>query len=236
MHDSRLFVSLAHVPTIWYVSMVMAKLDHRQALVKAKTAGRGSSREQLLRAAARVFSRRGYSGASINEIAAQAGFSKGALYWNFASKEDLFFALLDEHIDRRLRALFDLTESEPSGRETAGQISRGLSAVLEQQREMVLLFHEYSAMVARDPKLRGKYVERNAHLRDRIARGIETRLEGLGVPLEIPAQKLATALIALADGLSIEQIIDPDAVSDDLFGEALSLIFDGLKARAKGCI
>jgi AcrR family transcriptional regulator len=213
------------------------KLDHRQAKVKAKAAKLGSSRERLLDAAAQVFARDGYSGASIDRIAAEAGLSKGAVYWNFASKEELFFALLDERIDRRIRALFDQTEAAPPGQATEGQVSVGLSAVLEQERDLVVLFHEYSAMAVRDPRLRERYVERNVMLRDGLARVFEARVEALeGSSSAVGARELATAVIALADGLSIEQLTEPEVVSEELFGEILSLILDGLAARAKGCI
>jgi AcrR family transcriptional regulator len=212
------------------------KLDHRQAKVKAKVAELGSSRERLLDGAARVFARDGYSGASIDRIAAEAGLSKGAVYWNFASKEELFFALLDERIDRRIRALFDQTEAAPPGQAMEGQVSVGLSAVLAQERELVVLFHEYSAMAVRDPRLRERYVERNVMLRDGLARTFEARVEAFEGSPAVDAQELATAVIALADGLSIEQLTEPEVVSEGLFGEILSLILDGLAARAKGCI
>jgi AcrR family transcriptional regulator len=207
------------------------KLDHRRAEVKAQSDELGSSRERLLEAAARCFARRGYQGASINEIAAEAGFSKGALYWNFASKEELFFSLLDERIDRRLGALFELTGS--ADQDINAELSRRLSAVLDENRDLVLLFHEYSAMAVRDPKLRASYVRRNAKLREGIARAVEARQRALGVALSLPAEQIATAAIALADGLSIEQLTDPDSVPPELLGQILSLIEDGMAARAK---
>ncbi len=212
------------------------KLDHRQAKVKAETAALGSSREQLLDAAARVFARHGYSGASIEQIASEAGFSKGAVYWNFTGKEELFFALLDERIDRRLRELFEMTETAPEDEAMDDRISRGLSAVLEQERELVLLFHEYSVMAMREPRLRGRYLRRNAMLREGLVRSFQARHDVLGVQLAIPAQELATAVIALADGLSIERLTDPEMVSEELFGKVLSLIFDGMAARSKGLL
>ncbi len=213
---------------------MLTKRDHRQADSEAGAAAEsGSSREQILDAAARVFAARGYSGASINQIAAEAGFSKGALYWNFASKEELFFTLLDERIDERIRALFDMTEAAPPDEALEDRISQGVSAVLEQERDLVLLFHEYSAMAVRDPRLREKYVERNAMLRRGLARALSARHEALGLPLAMGAEDVAIAVIALADGLSIEQLTDPDAVSKELFGQILSLIFDGLLARAQ---
>jgi len=169
----------------------------------------------------------------MNAIAAEAGFSKGALYWNFESKEDLFFALLEERVDRRLRTIFELIGSTSTDQDVTGQVSQRFSEVLEQHRELALLFHEYSAMAVRDPELRVKYVERNTKLRREIASAVEARHEALGVPLSIPAEQLATAAMALADGLSIEQLTDPDSVPPDLMGQILSLIEDGMAARAK---
>lgn len=88
-------------------------------------------------------------------------------------------------------------------------------------------------MAARAPDLRASYVEWSARLREGIASAVETRHRELGVPLSIPALQLATVAMALADGLSIEQLIDPDSVPPDLLGQVLSLIEDGMAARAK---
>src|ERR1700735_2122376 len=192
-----------------------AKLDHRQAKVKAKSAQLGSSREQLLAAASRVFARSGYHGASMSEIAAEAGFSKGALYWSFASKDELFFALLDE-LDEQLRALITAAASAPADRDISGDLSRDISAVLEHGHDVVLLFHEYSALAVRDPKVAARYAERNARLREELAASMRARHEAIGVPMAIPAEQLATAVIALVDGLSIQQLTEPDAVPEDL--------------------
>jgi AcrR family transcriptional regulator len=224
------------MPTPTRTASTLTKLDHRRTKVKAQTAELGSSRERLLDAAVRVFARDGYNGTSIDRIAAEAGLSKGAVYWNFASKEELFFALLDERIDRRIRALFDQTEAAPVDQAMEGQVSVGLSAVLEQERELVVLFHEYSAMAVRDPRLRERYVERNVTLREGLARVFEARVEALEGSPAVDAQQLATAVIGLADGLSVEQLTEPEVVTEELFGEILSLILDGLAARAKGCI
>lgn len=190
------------------------------------------SRRQILDAAARVFAKRGYSGASIGEIAAEAGFSKGALYWNFASKEELLFALLDE-LDGRLRTLISFSAAAPGGEDITPELSRDLSAVLDQAREVVMLFHEYSALAVRDPKVAERYAARNARLRRELAASIAAHHEAKGAPPAVPAEHIATAVIALVDGLSIQQLTEPEAVPQELFGEILSLIDDGLTARAK---
>src|SRR4051794_40600447 len=66
---------------------------------------RGTARHRLLDAAATVFAEHGYRAASVDAIASAAGVTKGAVYWNFDSKEDLFFALMEERVDRRAREL-----------------------------------------------------------------------------------------------------------------------------------
>jgi AcrR family transcriptional regulator len=207
------------------------KLDRRRAASKPQP-GDATSREQLLAAASRVFARSGYHSASMSEIAAEAGFSKGALYWSFASKEELFFALLDE-LDEQLRALMTMSATAPTDRDISEEISRDVSAVLKDGRDVVLLFHEYSALAVRDPKVAARYAERNARLRKELAASMRARHETAGIPMAIPAEQLATAVIALVDGLSIQQLTEPNAVPDDLFGQILSLIEDGMTLRAK---
>jgi hypothetical protein len=78
-----------------------------------------------------------------------------------------------------------------------------------------------------------RYAERNARLREELAASMRARHEAIGVPMAIPAEQLATAVIALVDGLSIQQLTEPDAVPEDLFGQILSLIDDGMILRAK---
>lgn len=169
----------------------------------------------------------------MNEIAAEAGLSKGALYWNFTGKEELFLALLDERLGRRLEALFGLAGSTSTEHDIPDEVSRRFAAVVDEHRDLALLFREYAAMAARDPQLRPGYAKQVAALRDGIAKAVETRHRALGVPLSIPASQLATAAMALADGLLLEQLIEPHSVPPDLLGQVLSLIEDGMAARAR---
>lgn len=209
-----------------------AKLDRRRTTAKSQSPTEATSRDQLLAAASRVFARRGYHGASMNEIATEAGFSKGALYWNFDGKEDLFFALLDA-LDERLRTLIAAATHAPTGEQRTGELSRGISQLLIDGRDVVMLFHEYSALAVRDPQVAARYATRNERLREEIAGAIRERHEHLGLPLTLPAENLATAMIALVHGLSIQQLTEPDAVPAELFGQIAALIEDGMTLRAK---
>src|SRR5947209_4367518 len=89
------------------------RVDQR---TRAARAQRREAREELLGAALRVFARRGYRDAGVAEIAAEAGYSKGALYWHFSGKEELLSALVEERVDAPMREAVALLESAPPER------------------------------------------------------------------------------------------------------------------------
>lgn len=215
----------------------MARTDATTRIDRRTKAGRRNritSRERLLIAAAKVFAERGFERASVDEIAAEAGLSKGSLYWNFASKDDLFEALLEEHVDRRARAILNLTKEAPAGLDMSAEASRWFSELLREERQLILLSHEYWSRAARDPEIRRRYAERQAKLRRELASALESRGNELGAPpFALSPTDVATAYVALMEGLSFQRLIDPESVSDQLLGEIMALIYQGLVARAQ---
>jgi hypothetical protein len=91
---------------------------------------------------------------------------------------------------------------------------------------------EYWSKATRDETLAARYRARQASLRTSLARALEERHRHTGVALSVPPLRLAEGFIALAQGLALESIIDPDAVDDALFGDLIALVYDGLAARA----
>jgi AcrR family transcriptional regulator len=209
-----------------------ARVDRRTRAARAE--GR-EAREALLNSAVRVFAERGYRAASVDAIAAGAGFSKGAVYWHFDGKEDLFFALLEERVDYPLRVMIDLLRSAPPERDMSVEASDRFVEVMASQRDLVLLENEYRSYAIRDPKLRERYARSRAELRDALAGALEARVRHLGAPpLGVPAQEVATAFLALMNGLALEKLLDPDAVPDHLLGETIALVYAGMLMRAGG--
>src|SRR5205807_2337445 len=123
---------------------------------------RRTARDELLSSALRVFALRGYGQASVDEIAAEAGYSKGALYWHFASKHELLLALLEDRIDAPMRETVALLGSAPSDRDMSLEANREFARKLSEQREAVLLEREYWSLAIRDPDLRAHYAARQA--------------------------------------------------------------------------
>jgi AcrR family transcriptional regulator len=194
---------------------------------------RGTARERLLDAAAQAFAERGYRAASVEDIASAAGVTKGAVYWSFKGKQDLFFTLIEERVDQQARQLMAITEQAPREVETAPVISRGISSFVDEQRALILLLQEYWALAVRDPELRERYAQRQRALRAHLAKALEARHRRTGIALTSTAETLATGIIALASGLAQERIADPEAVPEELLGELLSLLYDGLVHRAQ---
>lgn len=199
---------------------------------RAARAARRDARAALLDAAAAVFAERGFSEASVDEIAERAGYSKGALYWHFASKDDLFFAMLEARVDRRIEEAIELVESAPAEQDMAPVASRVLMDLLRGAPEALLLEQEYWSQAVRHPDLRVRYANRHARLRSALDKALKTRAKRLGAPVGA-TDGLATAIMAIASGLAREKLIAPDAVPDDLLGNSIALMYMGTVARAQ---
>jgi hypothetical protein len=126
-----------------------------------------------------------------------------------------------------------ITETAPPEVETAPLVSQGVAELVRNQSDTLLLAIEHWALAVREDPVRADFVRRQRALTDAIARTLQARHATLEVPLTYPAERLATAIIALSVGLAMEALANPDAVADELLGDVLGLIYDGLVARAQ---
>jgi AcrR family transcriptional regulator len=208
------------------------RVDRRTRAARAE--GR-EGRDELLSAALRVFARRGYREAGVDEIAGEAGYSKGALYWHFSGKEELLTALLEERIDAPLRDRVALLESAPPEQDMSVEATWAFAQQLGQEREAMLLEREYWSLAIRDPEMRARYAQRQAELRGALAAAMEARARHLGTPdLPMSGQDVARVVMSIIGGLAVDELIEPGSVSPELLGEALALIYAGLVARGQG--
>jgi len=200
---------------------------------RATQSEREDTRALLLEAAAKLIAERGYRATTVNDVVARAGLSKGTFYWHFKSKHDLLLAVLDERFDRPVRELAELLKTAPAQEDMAPEASRRFLELVGRRRETVVLEHEYRSLAVRDPRLRARYRKRQEALRGVLAAGLDARAKQLGAPpFSTPSRDVATAYLALGSGLAVERLIDPAAVPDDLFGEIVALVYQGLVARA----
>ncbi|HEY1834673.1 MAG TPA: TetR/AcrR family transcriptional regulator [Solirubrobacteraceae bacterium] len=186
---------------------------------------RAQTRERLLSAARGVFARGGFHGASVEEIASEAGYSTGALYSNFDSKEDLFLALMEREIELHASEIVAAVRDEASVSERAQGGARQWMALIEREPEALLLFMEFWAYGVRDPDIRPKVAASFAQARGVLTGLIADGVRDFDLELALPAEQLAIAIDALADGIARQKLADPDAVPDELMGRVLSMLF-----------
>jgi AcrR family transcriptional regulator len=186
---------------------------------------REANRARILRAARTVFGERGFHAASIEEIADEAGLSNGAIYYNFDSKGDLFFALLEERLDERIRHMRQTLagESRPVDQALADE-ARDATRSLKESREWRLLLLEFVAHAARTPSLAPKLRAHKRRLREELAEVLDQRFTERGVTPPIATEDLALLATGLANGLAVEELSDPGSVPDELLGDALALV------------
>ena len=187
-------------------------------------------REELLAAAARVFARRGFHGASVEAISEDAGLSTGAIYSNFNGKEDLFLSLYEQRIERRRGELRSAVERAGGGKAGLAAASADVAETLEHEREWFLLYFEFALHAARDPAFARRFRKvRQAGLR-KLQGGLSDGLEHAGLELPLPAIELAQGLRALSYGLALDRLVGAGRGTEELFGHVTELMFAGVAA------
>jgi AcrR family transcriptional regulator len=190
---------------------------------------REKTRTCLVEAAAKVFSRRGYDKASLDEVAEEAGFTKGAVYSNFKGKEDLFLATIDAHFEKRLESVRRVMREEPDEQGTAHAAGMDFMNQLNADPEYFSLFFEFWAYAQRNPAVKRKFLPRVQRFRSALAELFEAKSEA-GLELPMPAEQLAGMLIAMAAGVAMERELDPGSVPDDMYARMLQYFFRGMLA------
>lgn len=209
----------------------MASTRVRTPVRQSRAERREQTRTKLLDAATRVFARRGYHGATLDEVAAEAGFTKGALYYNFADKEDLFLALLDTHIESRIELLHDLAGRRAPAEARLAEGAERTASSLRDDREWSLLYLEFAAFAARDARFRRKLEQRLGAVHEAMVDAVEA-LAPDPAALALPAETLALGIGALVDGVAFGRLLRPGAIPDDLLGQMLALIWSAGKPGA----
>jgi AcrR family transcriptional regulator len=203
----------------------MARLTRKES--QART------RSQLLEAAGRVFAERGMERATVDEVAGQAGYTKGAFYANFRSKEELFLAMLDERFGQRLQEIDRVMESGGTVEDQARRAGQDFSEFLASDPEWSRLFFEFAVQAMRDEEFRQELLVRHRSLRERIAEGMRAHTEALGGEPPIPAEVVALMTYAMADGFALARLLEPEEIPDDMFGSMLAVFFTGLAAMTR---
>lgn len=182
---------------------------------------RSEVRARILDAAMEVFAAEGFDGASINAIATVAGFTKGAVYSNFESKDELFLALIDRQITQRADAvLASLADVSDDPQALVGSIGQRLMESVHANPQWQMLFFEFCVRAMRNDDVRLRFVEHRRVVRERIAETTAALQERLGITA-MSADALTMLVMSLSNGLAIEEMVDPGAVPTNLISDVL---------------
>jgi AcrR family transcriptional regulator len=169
---------------------------------------RALTRDTLVGSAARVFARRGYEGASLEEIADAAGFTRGAIYKNFGGKEDLFFAVADRDFAERLRTLAERLARKHE-LEPADLAALWRETVIGGTDDLALHM-EVRLYALRNPAVKARLAEHQHATRTTLAAFITEQTDAVGFDLTIPATTFAGLLDAATWGIAESCAIDED--------------------------
>jgi AcrR family transcriptional regulator len=190
------------------------------------------TRSRLMRAAAEVFSRKGMQQASIEDVVQEAGYTKGAFYANFRSKEELFLAMLDERFADRLGEVERAFASEEAPPEQARHAAADFAHASRSDPHYKRLFIEFATYALQHPSFREELLARFSTLRSRMGEIYERRGEAYGIEPPVPIDRIVRMVIAMADGWALWRLLEPDAVDDELFESMMEIFATGVGALA----
>jgi len=193
------------------------------------------TRKRLIDAAESVFARSGYHGASVGEIAREAGATTGALYSNFAGKEDLFLALFEERIAADVGEYSEIVAGEATLEDQARGAGDRWMEILRERPDYFPLLIEFWSYAIRQPQLRERLATRFAALRlgsAQVATGAAEQW-GLSADAAEAGEHLGLFITALGNGLALQKLVDPDSVPDSTYGEFLALVFRAFEALVR---
>jgi AcrR family transcriptional regulator len=173
-----------------------------------------------------VFGEKGYTAATIEEIAEGADFTRGAFYANFADKGDLFMTLLEQMYAEEIEASEDAADADASslsslpGLHLNPERSRGDDAF-----ELAML--EFWPQALRDPSLSERMTRQQTALRARMVAAVKARCDRDGTELPVPAEHFASIALALRQGVEVQRFADHRAISLESYEQALTWLLSG---------
>jgi AcrR family transcriptional regulator len=191
-----------------------------------------ATRTLLMKAAAKVCAKRGLQQASIDEVAEEAGYTKGAFYANFASKEELFLAMLDERFGEELERIEQALRADRPPDEAARAAGESFMSFMRSDPEWERLYLEFVGYAARDDEFRQELLTRLRAMDARLAEIYRRWTEEIGITPPIPIEEITLMTSIMADGFLLRQQLDP-ALGGELYGKMLATFMLGLKERAR---
>lgn len=187
---------------------------------------RGEVRDRILDAASKVFAAEGFAGATIDAIGQAAGFTKGAVYSNFESKDELFLALLDREFELRGEQIaIALDRSDGDRAAAAREVSRSVLDSVREHSDYYVLLVEYWLRAQRDPQLRERLIERRRAAADQALHIVESTDT---VPGDRRLTDIAQLVVTINLGVAMEEVLRPGTINPDLLAQLITALLESI--------
>lgn len=181
-----------------------------------------------------MFGREGYHRASLDRIAAEAGFTTGAVYSTFDSKADVMLALLATRAERRRAIWTEVLDSAATVEDFVTEIARRYAREVVAERDWLAVVSEFMIVIGRDEELRARYADQHEASLAALTASIRTWMQRNGERLTIAPRQVATAVTALNRGLVLEGLVAPGEVPEELIVEANLTLLRGARGGTDG--
>jgi AcrR family transcriptional regulator len=186
-----------------------------------------ATRRKLLDAAKRIFAQNGFEAARLEDIAAGAGYTRGAFYANFKSKEDIFFALFEEWVRERIESFTSAARRHSNPVDKLAAL-RTHYAELATDRRLVLISLEFKLFALRHPEAHARLRGRHRRIRASFGELFSEIMSALGKTIRVGYPGASACLGAVSQGLLLEHLLDPKTLSDGDVHLVLGLFFDSI--------
>ncbi|OBL06271.1 TetR family transcriptional regulator [Mycobacterium sp. 1245499.0] len=187
---------------------------------------RGEVRDRILDAASKVFAAEGFAGATIDAIGQAAGFTKGAVYSNFESKDELFLALLDREFELRGEQIaIALGRSDGDRAAAAREVSRSVLDSVREHSDYYVLLVEYWLRAQRDPQLRERLIGRRRAAADQALHIVESTD---AVPGDRRLTDVAQLVVTINLGVAMEEVLRPGTINPDLLAQLITALLESI--------
>ncbi|MCY8673422.1 TetR/AcrR family transcriptional regulator [Bacillus haynesii] len=179
------------------------------------------TRQLLLESAVEIFSELGFHGASVEKIAEHAGFSKGAVYSNFKSKEELFLALLEQQMNLQVNNIDQIINKQHSVSYFIETMNDHFVSVVKENQKWMILNMEFLLYVMRNESVRYKWSCMIRDSVDRISKSVAKLMSKENHEVTLSSEEIAWTIFSLENGLAIFNFINGESVPMNLYGKAL---------------
>jgi AcrR family transcriptional regulator len=195
----------------------------------SRAEAKAETRRRLLEGAEAVFRREGYHRASLDRIAAEAGFTTGAVYSTFDSKADVMLALFAARAERRRALWAEVLDTTSTVEDFVIEVARRYAREIVAEREWLAVVSEFLIVIGRDEELRARYAAQHEASLAALTDSIRTWAERNEERLTCPPRQVATAVTALNRGLVLEELVAPGEVPEELIVEANLTLLRGAR-------